>query len=409
MIFRFSLYGFLKNQRYFEPFLILAFLQKGLSYSTIGFLIGFRELCINIMEIPTGAIADVAGRRKSMIFSFCAYIGSFFIFGISNVLWMLFTAMFLFSIGEAFRTGTHKAIIFDWLKRQNHENEKTTVYGYTRSWSKMGSAVSVIIAAALMFFSDNYSRIFLLSMIPGLLNIINFITYPQYLDGSLNNHKSISNIVKTLFSALSSCFRIPRLRRLLIESTNYEGLFKASKDYLQPILQITALGLPVFLSLQGRQRTAILVGLVYFILHLLSSIASRHAGRFAQSMGSEEIAGRRLWFLNMIIFIMLAAGIVFKLSIIAISAFIFLAIVQNFWRPILISRFANLADPDKTATILSVESQSKSLFVVIVAPPLGWAIDHIGKFHPQWEFLPLAIIGIFVTLIMILTGRKETP
>ena len=30
MLFRFSLYGFLKNQRYFEPFLVLVFLEKGL-------------------------------------------------------------------------------------------------------------------------------------------------------------------------------------------------------------------------------------------------------------------------------------------------------------------------------------------------------------------------------------------
>jgi hypothetical protein len=31
MLFRFSLYGFLKNQQYYDPFLILAFLDKGLS------------------------------------------------------------------------------------------------------------------------------------------------------------------------------------------------------------------------------------------------------------------------------------------------------------------------------------------------------------------------------------------
>ena len=29
MLFRFSLYGFLKNQRYFEPFLVLVLLDKG--------------------------------------------------------------------------------------------------------------------------------------------------------------------------------------------------------------------------------------------------------------------------------------------------------------------------------------------------------------------------------------------
>jgi len=54
VIFRFCLYGFLKNQRYFEPFILLAFLEKGLSFFVIGLLFGFRELCINLFEIPSG-------------------------------------------------------------------------------------------------------------------------------------------------------------------------------------------------------------------------------------------------------------------------------------------------------------------------------------------------------------------
>ena len=66
MLFRFCLYGFCKNQRYFEDFMILAFRQeKGLSFAMIGLLVGFREICINLLEVPTGAIADVLGRRRA--------------------------------------------------------------------------------------------------------------------------------------------------------------------------------------------------------------------------------------------------------------------------------------------------------------------------------------------------------
>ena len=105
MLFRFCLYGFLKNQQYYDLFFFLAFLEKGLSYTMIGTLIGFREICVSLMEIPTGAIADVLGRRRSMIASFLAYIGSFALFGayigsftvggLSVPFWTLFVAMFL--------------------------------------------------------------------------------------------------------------------------------------------------------------------------------------------------------------------------------------------------------------------------------------------------------------------------
>ena len=69
MIFRFSLYGFLKNQRYFEAFLYLAFLDKGLDFFQIGLLVGFRSLAVNIVEVPSGVIADVFGRRGSLLLS----------------------------------------------------------------------------------------------------------------------------------------------------------------------------------------------------------------------------------------------------------------------------------------------------------------------------------------------------
>ena len=61
MLARFCLYGFIKNQKYYEPFLYLAFLEKGLSFTAIGLLIGFRAVCTNLMEVPTGAMADALG------------------------------------------------------------------------------------------------------------------------------------------------------------------------------------------------------------------------------------------------------------------------------------------------------------------------------------------------------------
>ena len=174
MIRRFSLYGFLKNQQYYDYFLILAFRQMGLSYFAIGLLIAFREIMINMVEIPTGGVADLCGRRSSMIFSFVAYIISFIIFGLSGMaatefrlslsvlMPLLFLAMFFFAIGEAFRTGTHKALIFTWLRSQGRGGELTKVYGYTRSWSKIGSAVSVILACFIVFITSHFIYVFFL-------------------------------------------------------------------------------------------------------------------------------------------------------------------------------------------------------------------------------------------------------
>jgi MFS family permease len=400
----------LKNQQYYDPFLILAFLQKGLSFGMIGVLIGFRAICVNVMEVPSGAIADVVGRRQSMIASFLAYIASFTIFGLCNQLWTLFIAMLLFSIGEAFRTGTHKAMIFDWLERQDRLSEKTAVYGRTRSWSKLGSAVSVVIATGLVFSTEQYSSVFLFCIVPYLLGIVNFLGYPSYLDGPRQRDQSLGSVLRTLFSAVSQGLRRPALRRLLLESMGYEGLFRSSKDYIQPAIQAACLSLPLMLALverfglAERESVAIGVGSVYFVLHLLSSLASRGAGGFARHCGGEVRAARLLWITNLLIFGTMAAGIVGGSTAVVIMAFVLLAIFQNFWRPILVSRVASHADSAQTATVLSIESQAKTLFIAVVAPILGWTIDLIASQDQDLRFVPIAGLGLFISAAMLLTG-----
>ena len=255
MIKRFSLYGFLKNQRYFEPFIILFFLQQGLSFTQIGFLIAFRELFINVMEVPSGAIADLFGRRRSMILSFVSYIISFAIFGFSQDYWHFFVAMSFFAIGEAFRTGTHKAMIFTWLRIEGRIDEKTKVYGYTRSWSKIGSAVSTVLAVAFVLLTNNYACVFFFAIIPYIAGLINFMTYPPELEGQPGTKVSIRDVVVHLWENIRAALVIRRLRRLIEESMFFEGVYKAVVDYLQPIIKIMALLLPILIT-WGRHAAA---------------------------------------------------------------------------------------------------------------------------------------------------------
>lgn len=378
MLFRFSLYGFLKNQRYYDPFLILAFLEKGLSFFQIGLLIGFREVCINLFEIPSGAVADMYGRRYSMMLSMTAYIASFSIFGLSESLPLLFLAMFFFAIGDAFRTGTHKAMIFEWLRSQNRTNEKTKVYGYTRSWSKTGSALSVIIAAALVFYSERYSHIFWFSIPPYVLNIVNFLGYPKYLDGSPSKNFSLRNTAVTLWNTLKESAQNVVLRRLFIETMGFEGTYKVTKDYLQPILKRAAISLPVLIWLSADKRSAILVGVVYFITYLFSMAASRNSYRFSERMGGLHETTTASWKIALVIFLVLIPATLLKLNALAILLFVTLEILHNFWRPVQVTRLDTYSDTSKGATILSIDSQAKSIFTMITAPLLGFAIDYRG-------------------------------
>lgn len=116
MYHKFRAYGFLKNLRFFAPFLILFFLEMGLSFFQIGVLFSIREIAITLLEIPTGVVADSCGRRKAMIASFSFYLLSFALFYISPCFSIYALAMVIFAFGETFRSGTHKAMILEYLR-----------------------------------------------------------------------------------------------------------------------------------------------------------------------------------------------------------------------------------------------------------------------------------------------------
>lgn len=64
------------------------------------------------MEIPSGAFADLYGRKTSMLTSLSSYLVSYAIFAVSYSFAPLLPALFFYAVGDAFRTGTHKAMIF---------------------------------------------------------------------------------------------------------------------------------------------------------------------------------------------------------------------------------------------------------------------------------------------------------
>ncbi len=400
MLFRFCLYGFLKNQQYFEPFLILAFRDKGLSFTLIGLLFGFREICINLLEIPTGAIADVTGRRSSMIFSHAAYIVSFLIFGFAVQPVLFFAGMLFFSLGEAFRTGTHKAMIFAWLESTGKQDEKTRVYGLTRSWSKMGSAVNVLFATLFVLLFQDYTVIFFFSIPPYLINIINFKGYPRVVDG-YRSAFDVSLVIRAMVHTFRVSLKSRSLRRLFFESMGFEGYFKIAKDYLQPVTRSLVLSVPILLALQTQQRVTLLIGCFYSIMYLFSSVASRNACRFETWSGSPVSASRRLWLIHLMLYGLIAGGIFigsygFFFSVLGFSG---LTITQNLWRPILINRVACHVKSQQMATVLSMESQSKTLGATIAAPVLGVLVDNVGG---QFSFLPVGVMGLIICSLLLL-------
>ena len=214
--YKFCFYGFLKNLRFFDAFFILFLVDEGISYTEIGLLYAIREIFINIFEVPSGIIADAFGRKNALMASFVAYIISFVIFYLAKDFWLFMFAFILYGVGEAFRSGTHKGMIMDYLKINNWSAQKINYYGHTRACSQKGSAISSLIAGILVFFSGSYQNIFLFSIIPYLLNLILIWSYPAELNKTTDTSKTKNKVVvKTTFNSFWEIVKQPKVLKIL--------------------------------------------------------------------------------------------------------------------------------------------------------------------------------------------------
>lgn len=371
--YKFCAYGFLKNLRFYEPFLMLFFLEKGLSYLQIGTLYAVREVFVNIMEIPSGVIADSLGRRRSMSISFISYILSFIVFFLAQSYWILFIAMVVYAGGEAFRTGTHKAMIFDYLHEHNWGHLKTHYYGYTRAWSQAGAALSALIAAFLVFWQGSYAPVFLFTIIPYVVDLLLILSYPAALDGPRHtSDKTVRSEFATVLRSLLKSMRNRDLLRAIANQSLYSGYYKAFKDYLQPILKNFAIALPVLLALRDDQRTALTTGIVYAVLYLLTAYASKSSGKMSERFETLAIP------LNSMLFMGIAFGVVSGIAywlgvpLVAILLYVGIYVIENLRKPMGIAYVTERMDKSSLASALSVESQAETLFAVVIALMLGF-------------------------------------
>ena len=403
---KFCLYGFLKNLRFFDPFIILYFRDIGFSFLQIGILYSIREIAANIFEIPTGFAADIFGRRKTMVLAFAAYIVSFLIFTLMPSFGFCAGAMIMFAFGEACRTGTHKAMILEYLRLTNQESLRVDYYGHTRSWSQRGSALTALIAAVLVLTTGNYRIVFLASIIPYIAGLILMISYPRELDGEISRERDGDNAGRepgTVFAGFAMLKKAGFLR-VLLNSSSFDAVFRSVKDYIQPVLAQTALTVPIFLSLAGEQRVAILTGIVYFVLYLFTSAASASAGKVNRHM--KNLSGSINITLIAGSLIVFAAGICFSLwrPAAAIVPFILMYAIHNLRRPMTVGYISEIIPNRIMASGLSIESQLRTFLAALGAPLMGYLADRLGV---GWALCIMS--GLLIALLPVTLLRKPAP
>lgn len=288
---------------------------------------------------------------------------------------MATAAMVFFGLGEAFRSGTHKAMIYTYLDSKGWQTDKTFVYGRTRAFSLMGSAVSSLIGILLILNVTSVNTIFLFSIIPYILDFILILSYPQFLDCA--DKKAKLNFKDMFKNSIVNFQKNRILRNILLEDGIFEATISFIKDLIQPMLELIVLGNGIVLlsSLSAEDNLNVILGFVYTILNLFGSFASKKSYVVKSNRSNIQC----LYIIHFLLTVSMAVlALVSKNPFLVFGIYLFIYLLFNIRKPIFVDEVDEHIEKSARATALSVSSQLKSLFLIIFAPVLGFIADNFG-------------------------------
>lgn len=107
-------------------------------------------LCLILFDVPTGAFADVFGRKKSIMVSGVCYALSCTTYGLSETVLGFCTAEILAALGMTFNNGALKSWLVDRLAHHKVEVDRTALFAKMSIIAKLSSMPAAAIGSWLM-------------------------------------------------------------------------------------------------------------------------------------------------------------------------------------------------------------------------------------------------------------------
>ena len=96
------------------PVLSLALIDKGASLSNLSIILGLYALSVILLELPTGIMADIFGRKKTFVLSLIIFTLCFALLLIGKGFIVLCLVMMLYGLAKALASGSFDALFIDY-------------------------------------------------------------------------------------------------------------------------------------------------------------------------------------------------------------------------------------------------------------------------------------------------------
>lgn len=140
---------FVQNMNIQNCIWVLYLSYRGMNLGQIGLLEGIYHITGMIFEIPSGALADLLGRKKSMIVSRILIAISCLIMLVSNHFWMFGLSFFIQALGNNFNSGTEEALVYDSMKALGLEEHYIGVNGRINVIIEVSQGIATVFGGIL--------------------------------------------------------------------------------------------------------------------------------------------------------------------------------------------------------------------------------------------------------------------
>lgn len=381
------IYMFLQSFNITQGYWMIFLSSKGMNLIQLGILEGIFHATSFLMETPTGAIADIFGRKTSRIlgrFFIMIYI-SIMLFGTS---FAHFLIAFLFcAIGWNLESGAGDALVYDSLLEIKEEDRYMKVNGWLEVTYQIATAMALIIGGFIAVRS--YNMLFSSQILIILSGAAAALLFKETCIGREHVTKEIN-----IFSSLKNQY---------VDSIK---IVKGNHRLIYMILLLNALGVFTTTSFfymqiycKNNSVNEWKIGIIFAISCVIGAIGGVSAHRI------EKIVKERKLLLSIPIAIMLVMwGMIdFKT---AIFSFMFLGFFDSILCVVYTDYINRLIPSSKRATLLSFSSMVFSFFMLLIFPVFG-TIGEYFSMEYAFAFIAIVSTGLVIANIYILKRNKN--
>lgn len=355
----------------------IIFLQaRGFSLAEIGLAESAFHLAPVTLEIPSGSIADVFGRKWSMTIGALLIAASTALMFVADSLWLLLPAMYLNGAAYAFRSGAQQAFLFDSMGGEPTGNRFTALLGKLNAVAYVAIAATTALGATLA--ERDYALPFGLAVGSGLA--------AAGLAAGLKEPARPSDERRGMGGTIVEALRIVRgdgqLAALIVFAAALWTISALVHLYAQAVL--TERGL-------APSQIGIILSVTLFTTAIGSWLAGRLSHvrpfRFWTVAATGAIAGSGL----------LLGGSALPL---AVAGLIVAELFAGAFEPMIAQRVNTAITSAQRATVLSVEGFLYSVTMIWAFPLFGWTAERYGWLPAYGAAggIVAALLGIFLLL-----------